>query len=53
MCVIKEKAVASPVLLYGCRTWPVALTKEHTKNKALRRTSGPKRMEAETGEWTK
>jgi hypothetical protein len=43
-----------PVVLYGCETWYLTLTKEHRlsvfENRVLRRIFGPKRAEV-TGEW--
>jgi hypothetical protein len=46
--------VILPVVLLGCETWPVTLREERRlrvfKNKVLRTTFGPKRVEV-TGEW--
>jgi hypothetical protein len=43
-----------PVVLYGCETWSLTLSKESRlrvfENRVLRRIFGPKRDE-ETGEW--
>ena len=45
-----------PVVLYGCETWSLTFSVEHTlrvfENKMLRRIFGPKRDEI-TGEWRK
>ena len=45
-----------PVVMYGCETWSVTLSNEHSlmvfENKVLRKVFGPKRDEG-TGEWRK
>jgi hypothetical protein len=50
------KTIFLPVVLYGCKTWSLALREEHKltvfENKVLRRTFGSKRDEV-TGEWRK
>jgi hypothetical protein len=44
------------VVLFGCKTWPLILRKEHRQrvfeNRVLRRIVGPKRDEV-TGDWRK
>jgi hypothetical protein len=48
------RSIVSPVVLYGCETWSLALREEQRlrvfENRVLRRIFGPKRDEA-TGEW--
>jgi hypothetical protein len=43
------KTIILPVVIYGCETWSLALSKEHRlgafENKVLRRIFGPKRDE--------
>jgi hypothetical protein len=50
------KTIILPVVLYGCKTWPVTLREEHRlrvfENRVLRRIFGPKRDEV-MGEWDK
>jgi hypothetical protein len=50
------KTTISPVVLYGCETWSLALREEHRlkmfENRVLRRIFGPKRDET-TGGWRK
>jgi hypothetical protein len=50
------KTIVSPVILYGCETWSLALREEYKlgvfENKVLRRIFGPKRDEL-TGGWRK
>jgi hypothetical protein len=50
------KTIILPVVLYGCKTWSLALRKEHRlrvfENRVLRRIFGPKGVEV-TGEWRK
>jgi hypothetical protein len=50
------KTIILPVVLYGCKTWSLALREEHRlrvfENRVLRRIFGPKRNEV-TGEWRK
>jgi hypothetical protein len=50
------KTIILPIVLYGCETWSVTLSKEHglkvLENRVLRRIFGPKRDEG-TGEWRK
>ena len=49
-------AVILPLVLYGCETWSLTLSKQRRlrvlENRALRRIFGPKRDEV-TGEWRK
>jgi hypothetical protein len=44
------------VVLYGCETWSLTLSKEHSlrefENRVLRRISGPKRDKV-MGDWRK
>jgi hypothetical protein len=44
------------IVLYGCETWSLTLTKAHRlgvfENRVLRKIFGPKRDEV-TGEWRK
>jgi hypothetical protein len=51
-----HKTIILPVVLYGCETWSLILSKEHRlrvfENRVLRRIFGPKRDEV-TGEWRK
>jgi hypothetical protein len=48
------KTLILPLVLYGCKTWPLTLREEHRlrvfENSVLRRIFGPKRDEV-TGEW--
>jgi hypothetical protein len=48
------KTIIVPVVLYGCETWSLTLSKEHRlrvfENRVLRRIFGPKRDEL-MGEW--
>jgi hypothetical protein len=50
------KTIILPVILYGCKTWSLALREEHRlrvlENKVLRRIFGPKRDEVTEG-WRK
>jgi hypothetical protein len=50
------KTIILPVVLYGCKTWPLTLKEEHRlkvfENRVLRRIFGPKRDEV-TGGWRK
>jgi hypothetical protein len=50
------KSVISPVVLYGCETWPLILREEHRlrmfENMVLRRIPDPIRDEV-TGVWRK
>jgi hypothetical protein len=49
------KTVILPVLLYGCKTWPLTVREEHRlrlfENRVLKRIFGPKREE--DGSWRK
>jgi hypothetical protein len=51
-----HKSIILPVVLYGCKTWSLALREEHRlrvfENKVLRRLFGRKRDEV-TGRWRK
>jgi hypothetical protein len=51
-----KKIIIVPVVLYGCKIWPLTLRDEHRlrrfENRVLRRIFGPKRDEV-TGEWRK
>jgi hypothetical protein len=42
------KAIILPVVLYGCETWSLTLSKEQ-ENRVLRRIFGPKREEVAGG----
>jgi hypothetical protein len=48
-CSAKGKKMTLPVVLYGCETWSLTLTKEHrlkiSENSVLRGIFGPKRDE--------
>jgi hypothetical protein len=48
------RTVILPVVMYGCETWSLTLTEEHTQgvfeNRVLRKTFGPKTEKA-TWEW--
>jgi hypothetical protein len=48
------KTIILPVVLYGCKTWSLALKKEHRlgvfENRMLRKIFGPKRDEV-IGDW--
>jgi hypothetical protein len=50
------KTIILPVVLYGCETWSLTLSKEHRlrvlENRVLRRIFGQKRDKV-TGEWRK
>ena len=50
------RTIILPVVLYGCETWSLTLSKERRlrvfENRVLRRVFGPKRDEV-TGEWRK
>jgi hypothetical protein len=50
------KTIILPVVLYGCETWSLTLSKEHRlgafRNRVLRRIFGSKRDKV-TGEWRK
>jgi hypothetical protein len=50
------KTIILPLILYGCKNWPLTLREEHRlrvfENKVLRRIFGPKRDEV-TGGWRK
>jgi len=50
------KGLISPLVLYGCETWSLALWEDHRlrvfENRVLRRLFGSKRDEI-TGEWRK
>jgi hypothetical protein len=50
------KTISPPVVLYGCKTWSLALREEHRirvfENRVLRRIFGLKRGGV-TGEWRK
>ena len=50
------RSIILPVVLYGCKTWSLALREERKlrvfENRELRRTFGPKRDEV-TREWRK
>jgi len=51
-----HRTVILPVVLYGCKTWPLTLREERRlrvfENRVLRRIFGPKKDEV-TGEWRK
>jgi hypothetical protein len=48
------KTIILPFVLYGCETWSLILSEEHTlrvfENRVLRRISGSKKDEV-TGQW--
>jgi hypothetical protein len=48
------KTVILPVVLYGCKTWPLTLWEEHRlrvfENRMLKKIFGPKRRKTDCGE---